>query len=131
MEGRRELAFVVVGAINTAIGLALFAGLHHLLRGLAPYLVVLVLTYACGTVIAFVTQRVFVFKVRGHVARDLLRFTLVQMSVLALNAVVLTLAIEALHLPVVLAQCLTLAMIVVVTYLLHLNVSFHRPREAR
>ena len=91
-----------------------------------PYLAVLAATYTIGTVIAFTTQRLLVFRVQGQVATDFSRFVLVQLGAVGLNAVLLTFIVEVVGLPVVLSQCIALAIVVLVSYYLHLHVSFRR-----
>jgi putative flippase GtrA len=127
----REFVFLVVGGLNTVLGLLLFAVLHTLLGAHVPYLGVLALTYTIGTVIAFTTQRLLVFRVQGQVATDFSRFVLVQLGSVALNAVLLTFIVEVVGLPVVLSQCIALAIVVLVSYYLHLHVSFRRSPEQR
>ena len=127
----REFLFLVVGGLNTLLGLALFAGLHALARDRVPYLVVLLVTYTLGSTIAFTTQRLLVFKVQGQMAIDFSRFVLVQLGSVALNAALLAFIVEVVGLPVVLSQCIALAIVVVVSYYLHLHVSFRRSSGAR
>lgn len=124
---RRELRFLVIGGLNTVLGLGLFALFHALLGDQVPYLVLLAPTYGVGIPIAFSLQRTFVFDAAGGDWRvDLARYTLVQLSSIGLNAVLLLLTVEVLDLPVLLAQTVTIAVIVVVTYFGHLSFSFRR-----
>lgn len=123
----REFKFLLVGGFNTLFGLALFLAFHAMLGDRLPYLAILVLTYAFGVVVAFTTQRVFVFQVKGQIGRDLPRFVLVQVSALAANAALLTLLVEASDVPVALAQVISLIVIVIGTYFGHLLFSFRRP----
>jgi putative flippase GtrA len=122
----QAVLFVVVGGLNTLIGFGLFAAFHRLLGEHLSYQLTLVPTYALGTLIAFWTQRRFVFRVRGHVLPDLARFASVQMGSLVVNAVLLTVLTELLGLPVLVGQAISLAVIVVGTYFAHLLFSFKR-----
>lgn len=125
---RREIRFLVVGGFNTLFGLFLFAASHLVLGDDVPYLVLLVPTYGIGVPVAFTMQRMFVFDAHGgSVLVDFARFTLVQLTSIGLNAVLLVLFVEVLALPVLPAQALTLAVIVVMTYFGHLLFSFRRP----
>jgi putative flippase GtrA len=125
---RREFAFLVVGGANTVFSLAVFATLHATLGDRAPYLVLLVLTYAIGIVVSFVSQRVLVFRVQGRALGDFVRFAAVQVLAFALNALLLAAIVEIVGMPVVPAQAVALATVVVVTYFSHLHFSFRRPR---
>lgn len=123
---RREVRFLVVGGGNTVLGLALFAGFHALVP---HYLAALVLTYAIGIVIAFLTQRLFVFGNAAPAFPAFLRFTAVQLTALALNAAVLTALVEWLDTPVVLAQAIAVVVVAVASYFAHLLFSFRHHQE--
>jgi len=123
---RREFAFLVVGAFNMAIGLSLFAALLHFLGDQMHYLAILGLTYALSIASAFFMHRRFVFKVKSHVLVDFVRFCIVQLGAVALNAVVLPILVEAFGLPVFPAQVVSLGIVVVLSYLGHLWFSFRR-----
>ena len=124
---RREIRFLVIGGTNTVLGLGLFAAFHELLGDDVPYLVLLLPTYAISIPIAFALQRSFVFDAEGgNWLVDLARYTFVQLSSIGLNALLLIAFVEWLDLPVLLAQTITIAVIVVVTYFSHLTFSFRR-----
>jgi putative flippase GtrA len=123
---RRELMFLTVGGANTAVSLAVFAGFHAVLSGHVHYLVMLMLTYAIGIVVSFTTQRLLVFRVQGSLLADFARFTLVQLLAFVLNALILSVIVEAVGVPVVPAQVIALALVVVATYFSHLHFSFRR-----
>ena len=125
---RREIRFLVIGGTNTVLGLGLFALFHAILGDDVPYVLLLVPTYGIGIPIAFALQRTFVFDAEGgNWLVDLARYTLVQLSSIALNAALLPALVELAGLPVLLAQTVTIGVIVVVTYVGHLNFSFRRP----
>jgi putative flippase GtrA len=126
LAARQELRFVVVGGLNTLVGLGLFAVFHLLVGRRAGYLVALLLTYTVGTVFAFAMQRRLVFRVRGKALADLARFTTVQLAALVLNAVLLAFLVEVLALPVLVGQVCALAVVTVTTYFAHLLFSFRR-----
>lgn len=122
----QRVAFLLVGAVNTAVGLGCFAILHLLLREHLHYLVTLALAYAVSILCAFGLHRRFVFRVRGQIWLDLARFWMVNLSTLALNAALLALAVERLGLPVLPAQVVVLGITVVVSFAGHRWLSFRR-----
>jgi putative flippase GtrA len=124
---RREAAFLVVGGINTAVGLAAFALFEWWLGDVAPYLVNLLLAYGVGIAVGFFLHRRFVFQVRGNVLVDLVRYCGVQAGAFALNAAILPLLVEVVGLPVLPAQVLSLGTVVVASWFGHSLVSFRRP----
>lgn len=121
---REEVRYLVVGGFNTAVGLALYAGFHALLGHQLGYLLVLIPAYAVGIVVSFVTQRYLVFSARGHAPTQFVRFTLVQLSGLGLNAILLALIHESTPLPAVASQAISLLLVAGATYLSHKFFSF-------
>jgi len=94
------LGFVVIGGVNTLIGLGWFLLFHWLVGGVVGYLGTLLLAHVCSVLCAFVLHRRLVFRVRGNVLTDLGRFELVNLGGLGLNAVALTFFVEVAGLPV-------------------------------
>ena len=77
--------------------------------------------------IAFASQRILVFDPHGNVWVDFVRYCLVQLSSIGLNAAVLAFLVEVLGLPVVAGQTIALGVVIVMTYFSHLLFSFRRP----
>ncbi len=124
---RREVRFVVVGGLNTVAAWLLFAASHAILGDRVPYLALLIPTYGIGIPIAFSSQRILVFDTHGSVWIDFGRYCLVQLTAIGLNAAVLALAVEVLSLPVLIAQAVAIAVVIVLTYFSHSLFSFRRP----
>lgn len=122
----RRVAFLIVGGINTLIGLFWFVLFHELAGGIVGYMATLALAHVCSVLCAFVLHRRFVFRVRGHVLLDLARFEVVNLGALAANAVLLPFFVEICHLPVIGAQLLATVVSVVTTYAGHRLFSFRR-----
>jgi putative flippase GtrA len=124
---RQEIAYVIVGAINTLTALVLYAILWALWGDRLHYLGGLLLTYAVAIIAGFTLQRRFVFKVRGSVWLDLSRYTLVQLVALGLNGVVLTVLVRFAGAPVLPSQAVSLGLVVATTFIAHRYFSFRRP----
>lgn len=129
----QRVAFLLVGAFNTAIGFLLFV-LFDLTVGrvvdeLAGRIVGSLVTLACAHVlavlVAFVMYRTFVFRVRGHVWRDLVRFQAVYLVSTGINAIVLPILVQ-LGVHRILAQLMILVVTVLISYFGHKNFSFRR-----
>ncbi|MEJ7826469.1 MAG: GtrA family protein [Solirubrobacteraceae bacterium] len=127
MSDREQgLRYLLVGAFNTLFGFALFALLLHVAGGHLHYLVILVLTTIGAVLIAFVGYRIFVFRVRGHVLKDLVRFSLVYVVALAGNAIALPLLVEIVGMPVLLGQAVVVSATVIASFVAHRSFSFRR-----
>lgn len=121
---REEVRYLIVGGFNTLVGLGLYAGFHAILGRQLGYLLVLIPAYAVGIVVSFSTQRYLVFDARGQALRQFVRFTSVQLSGLALNALVLALIHETTSIPPVPSQAISLFFVAVATYFSHKFFSF-------
>jgi len=120
-----SVAFLAVGGFNTAFGYLLFAMLL-LLLGQRLYLVALLGAYVVSVLLAFVLYRFLVFRVRGHVLRDLWRFVTVYLFALAVNFVTLPLLVELVHVPVLVAQAMIVLVTSVMSWMGHKHYSFRR-----
>ncbi|OBK43299.1 GtrA family protein [Mycobacterium kubicae] len=129
----QRVAFLAVGVINTFVGFAFFiiasntAGhvTDQRFGKLAGSLTTLAIAHVLGVLFAFVMHRYFVFRVRGHVVRDIVRFESVYLTGLLINAVTLPALVEVgLHrIP---AQALILAASTVLSYFGHKHFTFRR-----
>jgi putative flippase GtrA len=125
----RRFRFVLVGGWNTVFGYAAFTlltlGLHHRLH----YVVVLVIGHLLGVSQGFFLHRRIVYRVRGNVCRDFLRFQLMYAGALGANAALLVAFVSA-GVPVLIAQGLIVLTLPVATYFGHLHFSFRRTAHA-
>jgi len=121
----QRVAFLSIGAVNTGVGFLCFAGFLALL-GQQRYMATLVCAHIVSVLIAFVLYRYVVFRVRGHLLRDLWRFETVYLVALAVNLVLLPLLVQLVHLPVLLAQALILVVTALISWVGHKHFSFRR-----
>ncbi len=126
----RRAAFVLVGGVNTLVGFAWFAVLHLLLGERVAYLGLLVLSYIPAVTSGYTLHRRLVFRVRGDFWGGLVRYTMVNLSSLALNAALLALAVTAIGMPVLPAQALCTLTTVLLSYVAHVRFSFARQHAA-
>jgi putative flippase GtrA len=75
---------------------------------------------------AFVLYRRFVFRVTGHVLRDLARYELVNLSILGFNFAALPLLVEVFGWPVLLSQLVVAGVTVLYSWFAHRGFSFRR-----
>lgn len=123
---RQDVGFALVGVFNTAFGMALTVFWLAVLGDSWPPAVAVVLAYAIGVVTAFVLHRTLVFRVRGRVLRDFLGFVAVNSGGLLLNIVLLSLAVQVLHLPRIPSAVVVMAVVAVTTFFGHRFISFRR-----
>jgi putative flippase GtrA len=129
----QRVAFLIVGAINTGVGFLFFVvfdlTIGRWVDSFAGTVWGSLATLACAHVLsvifAFVMYRRFVFKVTGHVWRDLARFESVYLVSIGINAVVLP-ALVLLGVPRLIAQALILVVTTAISYFGHRSFSFRR-----
>jgi putative flippase GtrA len=129
----QRTAFLVVGGINTIVGFGIFVAcsesvghfVDHRFGKVAGTLVTLGVAHVLALLFGFVMHRRFVFRVRGHVLRDLVRFESVYLTALGINAVALPVLVE-LGLDRILAAAIMVAANTLVSYLGHRHFSFRR-----
>ncbi|WP_198347792.1 GtrA family protein [Nocardia terrae] len=131
---RQEVAFALVGAFNTLMGMVLTIVWLTVLgdavsKDVAAALSV-ALAYAVGMVIAFVLHRTLVFRVRGHVLRDFVAFVGVNLVGMVLNMVLLQLAVSLLHAPAKPAAVIVMGLVAVASFFGHRHISFRRPTDS-
>lgn len=129
----QRVAFVVVGVINTVVGFAIFIAasetvghfIDHRFGKVAGSLVTLAITHVLSVLFAFAMHRTFVFRVRGHVLRDLMRFWSVYLTAACINFVALPVLVE-LGLDRIPAQAIIVALTTLLSYFGHRHFSFRR-----
>jgi putative flippase GtrA len=127
----QRVAFVLVGSTNTVIGTGWFILFQVLLQQRFGYMVVLLCAHLAAVLCAFVLYRYLVFRVRGHLVRDLFRFELVNLTSLGVNAVTLPILVELLRWPVLFSQLVITGVTMVVSFLGHRGFSFRRTAADR
>lgn len=129
----KRIAFLAVGAINTVVGAMWFVVFDYLLGhrfGFYGHYIALTVTYVAAILCAFVLYRKLVFRVSGHVLRDLLRFSSVYATTYVLNLVMITVFVKWLGMNAVLAQFLFLFVSTTLSWFGHRHYSFRREPAA-
>lgn len=129
----QRVAFMAVGVVNTVIGLSTFVLLSETLGPpvearfgkVAAALVAVSIAHVISVLSAFVLHRRFVFRVQGHLLRDLARFWSVYVVAGAWNLATLPVLVE-MGLARIPAQLVITASIMLFTYFSHRHFSFRR-----
>jgi putative flippase GtrA len=116
-----------VGAFNTLIGATFFVTLELTVGRVVGYMVVLLLAHVLSVLCAFVLHRRLVFRVKGNVLVDLVRFEMVYLGGLGINAILLPVLVEVAQLPVIMSQFLIVSVTALVSFFGHKHFSFRRP----
>ncbi|MFE7745751.1 GtrA family protein [Nocardia sp. NPDC057455] len=123
---RQEIAFAIVGMVNTGLGMALTVMWLAVLGNRTPAALAPALAYSISVVVAFVLHRTLVFRVRGRLMRDFAAFVAVNSGGLVLNMVLLQLGVSLLHLPSIPSAIAVMALVAGASFFGHRHISFRR-----
>lgn len=126
----QKIAFLLVGGVNTALGTAWFILWQLLIGEQYGYHAAIVLGYLCNVLCAFAMYRYLVFRVRGHLLRDLLRFFVVNFGAFVANISLMTIAVSVFHFPPIPSQLVVTAVMAVVSFFGYRDFSFRRKSQA-
>ena len=124
---RQELAFAVVGVVNTGLGIGMTVVWLAVLGPGVPPSAGVAAAYATVIGIAFVLHRRLVFRVRGRVFRDFAGFVAVHCGGLVANAALLEIAATVLGFPRAPAAVVVMGAVAAGSYFGHRYISFRRP----
>jgi putative flippase GtrA len=128
LQSDQRFRFLVVGGFNTVFGFFNFVWIQALFGHKISYMGSFLMSYVLTFTVAFVLHRKVVFKVSGHVWKDLIRFQSVYLIPLTINLVVLPLLVTGVKVNVYVAQALAVTFNTLVSYVGHKYVSFRRPK---
>lgn len=130
----QRVAFLFVGGINTVVGTLWYWLFWWLLKdvgGRYAHYVALVPTYVAAILCAFFLYRKLVFRVSGHVWRDLIRFSSVYLTTFLLNFPLMGLMVDVIGLSPMWAQVVNVFITTVASYVFHKRFSFKRTDAER
>lgn len=122
-----KFRFLLVGGFNTFFGFFIFTGLTLTLQAVPHgYMVALVISQIVSNFVAFYLHRKVTFRVKGQVAKDFIRFTMINIVSYVINLIVLPLLVTLAHLNPIVAQFLILIVTTVISFVGHKFFSFRR-----
>lgn len=123
-HANERLRFLAIGGWNTLFGYACFVGLYWLLHDHLHYLVIGVLAHIVAVINAFACHRLLVFRSRGAILAEFVRFNLAQLFVLGCGLLALWLVVTILHLSPLRGQALVTVGTILLSYIAHRRFSF-------
>ena len=124
---REKVMYLVVGAWNTLFMYGCFSLLYYLLHGRLAPSVILAFAYAVSSLNGYVSFRYLVFAPVTHPVIEYLRYQAVYLPILALNLVVLPLALKYSGLNAYAIQALFAVFAIIVGYLGNKYFAFRKP----
>lgn len=122
---KRQVRFLIVGGVNTIVGLAVYPVLYWALNPIGfGYMLLLVISQAICTNFSYLTNKIVVFKTRCSSILEYLKYNTFQVAVMVLNMIALPLGVEVLKLPPIVAQTIYTLGMVVISYFWHSKITF-------
>lgn len=134
LAGRHQtkVRFLLAGALNTAIGLAVYPALYFLAAPLRlHYLTILVISQVVCVTVAFLTNKFLVFRTSGNYLRESGKFVLFHLSYFLVNLAALPALVEFAGMNPVWAQTLFAVLVIVTSYFWHSRITFSSTKVAR
>lgn len=124
LHGDERVRFLAVGAWNTLFGYLAFVVAYLLLEGKWPTTFILLLAYVVAMLQSFLTQKSLVFRSKGAVAPQLLRFSVTNSVIFAINALLLPPATNISGMNPMVIQAVFVVISTIATFFLHKHFSF-------
>lgn len=118
--------YLLVGGWNTLFGIGLFAVMFWCLQDWLHYQVIVVTAWALSVVNAYACYKIFVFRTRGNIWRELSRCYVVYTAALAAQMTGMWILVDGCGLHPIVANALVTFIVVVISYLGHKLFSFKK-----
>ena len=123
---RQEVRYLIAGGWNTLFGYGVYVGLLYLLQPWVHYMVIAVVGNVLAITMAYTTHKLFVFRTKGNVLREYLRFYGVYGVTSVLGLVALPLCVEVLRMSPYMAPLFIMGVTVGLSYLGNKHFSFKK-----
>lgn len=122
----QRILFLLVGGINTALSTAMFVVLVLAFGPRTPSSVSLGISWMLSLITVFFAYRFVVFRVKGRLWLDFVRFAGTNLTALLINLVALTVFVDVIGWPAIPVQVGIVCFVTVFNYFAHKHVSFRR-----
>jgi len=122
----RPMRYLLAGAWNTVFGVSCSFLLYWLLHERLHYIIIVVIGNILAITMAFATHKFFVYRTRGHILVEYLRFYLVYGFAIAFGLIATPFCVEVLGLNFYVSQLLILGATVATSYFGHQRFTFAR-----
>jgi putative flippase GtrA len=119
VKHKSKIAYLLVGGWNTFFGYGAFALLYYFLSSKTHSAVILTISYVISITNAFIGYKIFVFRTKGNILREYIRFYVVYGGAFLINLVLLPLCMNHLLLSAYVSQAFITMLTVVASYVFH------------
>jgi putative flippase GtrA len=127
----KKIRFLIAGMVNTAVGLAVYPILYLVFESMGMgYIQVLIIAQVLCISFSFVSNKYFVFKTKGNLKKEYLKFFAFHGFYFALNLVCLPILVEAFKINPIISQTGFAIAVIMTSYFWHNAVTFKTARES-
>ena len=120
-----KFRFLLVGALNTVVGLAVYPALYFFVTPLrSHYLTILSISQVLCVTFSFLTTKFMVFRTSGNYLREFGKFGTFHLSIFIINLAALPVLVEFAGMNPVWAQMLFTILVISSSYFWHSNITF-------
>ncbi len=120
-----KIRFILVGILNTVVGLAVYPILYFSLPPLrSHYLTILTISQVLCVTFSFLTTKFMVFRTSGNYMREFGKFGTFHLSIYLVNLAALPVLVELAGMNPVWAQMLFTGLVIVSSYFWHSRITF-------
>lgn len=120
-----KVRFLMVGALNTAVGLAVYPALYFLAAPLElHYLTILVISQVVCVTFSFLTNKFLVFRTSGNYLQESGKFLTFHLSFFLVNLAALPALVELVGMSPVWAQTLFAVLVIATSYFWYSRITF-------
>jgi putative flippase GtrA len=131
-QHQTKIRFLLAGALNTAIGLAVYPALYFMAAPLKlHYLTILTISQILCVTFAFLTNKFLVFRTSGNLLRESGKFLTFHLSYFLVNLAALPALVEFAGMNPVWGQTLFAVLVIVTSYFWHSRITFSSTKVAR
>ena len=121
----KERNFLIVGLLNTVFGLLAFPIFFYFFNPFVPhYLYILSLSTASSILFSFTTLKYFVFKAKGPIVNEFVKFLIFHFILFILNLIALPLLVNYLINDPIISQTIFLIFVILSSYCWHNWITF-------
>lgn len=127
---QKQVRFLLAGAVNTTVGLAIYPALYLMLHpnGLG-YIEILIIAQIICVTFSFASNKYFVFKSKGDLKKEYIKFFSFHGLYFLINLIALPALVKWIKLNPMIAQTIFSILIIVTSYFWHNSVTFKDPRR--
>ena len=130
-DHEKKIRFLIVGGVNTIVGLSIYPLLFIALSPFGiGYLQVLILAQIPSVTFSFITNKYFVFRTKGNLKKEYLKFFTFYGFYFFLNMICLPIFVEILKINPIISQTLFSIAIIVTSYFWHNAITFKQSQES-